>query len=638
MKVDNKKIELQDTQIKLSDTMNLLKESQTAEQNAREAQTEMQDELAKKVNECIATKEKQTSSDEKGRELGAEVLTLINQKEQFTKLNASLNAKLETAQTKIGDLEVEVSKNEKSIASIDEELSRIKVELDETRAEKLKVELELRKTIVSFEQSRLDIDKNTADFVRQRDNELFNVRKSSEEEISSIKREKDDVIRTNSKLEAQVRGLERKIRDMEINIQRVKGENFSKNTNSKRLEAQLNDAREQYRSKLLTYLGEEAMAAKLAADDISKLMDGNGEENGKKKEGGGDGKKAKSSASSVSAANSRAALEDLIKTYKTREKELLDQIDSVKLSSDENMRKNRLLYDSYYKLRDKLEDATDGQSSVKDLPPESELKVTDSQLEKERDDELAALRQAVAQMRSDGAIQKDRAVELSQSYREMVQTQEEKLKELASKMALLQNENDRLMKEKEEQKDQATLKALEANMEDMQKNILDQIRNVKIEAPQIDYSSPALSKRGKEDSTDAAGGGGVLDDAERRELNQLRSKVRKSKMLKEDGNKYRSENASLKEQMSGLKLQLIEARAAAGAGAGAAAAAGGRPPSSGSSALLRTKLHEAELEKHKLATKVTMLTDELEAYKQYMKQTIMKYKNEIAAVKRLQEN
>ena len=245
MKVDNKKIELQDTQIKLSDTMNLLKESQTAEQNAREAQTEMQDELAKKVNECIATKEKQTSSDEKGRELGAEVLTLINQKEQFTKLNASLSAKLETAQTKIGDLEVEVSKNEKSIASIDEELSRIKVELDETRAEKLKVELELRKTIVSFEQSRLDIDKNTADFVRQRDNELFNVRKSSEEEISSIKREKDDVIRTNSKLEAQVRGLERKIRDMEINIQRVKGENFSKNTNSKRLEAQLNDAREQ---------------------------------------------------------------------------------------------------------------------------------------------------------------------------------------------------------------------------------------------------------------------------------------------------------------------------------------------------------------------------------------------------------
>ena len=253
----------------------------------------------------------------------------------------------------------------------------------------------------------------------------------------------------------------------------------------------------------------------------------------------------------------------------------------------------------------------------------------DSELEKERDDELQALRQAVSQLRSDGAIQKDRAVELTQSYREISQQQEEKLKDLASKMAHVSAENDRLMKEREEQKDQATLKALETNMEEMQKNILEQIQNVKIEAPEIDFSK-TKRKRGKGEGGDggadgAAGrpGGG---EAVVRELQQLRSKVKKQKMVMDEQKHFKNENSSLKAELSRMKLQLIEA-GTGGEGAGS----GG-----GDSSLLRKQLHESEIQKHQLTTKITMLTEELEAYKNYMKTTVVKYKQEIAAMKKLQ--
>ena len=44
---------------------------------------------------------------------------------------------------------------------------------------------------------------------------------------------------------------------------------------------------------------------------------------------------------------------------------------------------------------------------------------------------------------------------------------------------------------------------------------------------------------------------------------------------------------------------------------------------------LQRQLHESEVEKHQLSTKVTMLQEELVNYKAYMKSTVLKYKNEI---------
>jgi len=612
----NAKNQVSDLEIKLADTKEQLETSRAKEHTAVNDKDEAKLALTVMNDENIALKEKVNALNDKGVELGAEVVTLLNQKEQFTKMNASLSAKLETAVTKIEDLEADVAKSKKSLVELNEVLDKVKVELEETRGEKLKVELELQQANVSFEKGRVDSEKANQELLRQRDLELFGVRKSAEEELSSMKREKDEVTRTNAKLEGQIRALDRKSRDVMRDLTRYKDESHSKVADHKRLENLLNEAREQYRSKLLSYLGEEAMAAKLAGEEISKFIDGDksGDNNGKDK----------STSASMTEANSRAALEDLIRTYKEREKDLLALNEKIKRQADENLQKNRLLYSSFFKVKDALEDATDGQVKVEDLPKEDEMKVTESQLQKERDEELMALRQAVAQLRSDSAIQKDRAVEVSQVYRETNTQQEKKLESLASKMSLLQAENDRLIKERDEQKDEKTLKTLETNMEDMQRNILEQIQNVKIEAPKYEPK-----KRGAPEDTAPQGSNAGTSEADRRELQALRNKLRKYKSESNDTAKYRQENLSLKEEVQKMKIQMIEARASSSSAAGPSETTGV------ASVELQKQLHESELEKHKLSTKVTMLTEELENYKNYMKSTVVKYKREIEGLKKM---
>ena len=48
----------------------------------------------------------------------------------------------------------------------------------------------------------------------------------------------------------------------------------------------------------------------------------------------------------------------------------------IKELNDKNKKKNRILFNSYYKLKDQLEDATDGKVDVEDLPEENEMKIT----------------------------------------------------------------------------------------------------------------------------------------------------------------------------------------------------------------------------------------------------------------------
>ena len=118
---------------------------------------------------------------------------MLNQKEQFTKMNASLSAKLETAVTKIEDLEADVAKSKKSLVELNEVLDKVKVELEETRGEKLKVELELQQANVSFEKGRVDSEKANQELLRQRDLELFGVRKSAEEEVRRSEERSDEL-------------------------------------------------------------------------------------------------------------------------------------------------------------------------------------------------------------------------------------------------------------------------------------------------------------------------------------------------------------------------------------------------------------------------------------------------------------
>ena len=343
----------------------------------------------------------------------------------------------------------------KEFATLKVELGKEKEELEQVRGEKMKVELEMRKSVVGYEQSRLDLDKNTADFVRTRDNEMFQVRKNAEEDILNVRREKEDLAKANNKLEAQVRTLERKIRDIENNIGRNLEQSNTLNREKRDLEQQLRAERDNYRSKMLAYLGEEAMAAGVKNEEINKvserarprtvarappspfahtccaqyLLEGsNGEE---KKES----KNVATNDGGATEANNRVALESLINTYKERERSIQSDVERLEGRNAEVTRKNHLLYDKYREVRDLLEDATEDSNVLPDdIPDEKDLKVTASELEQEKERELTALRGAVKTMQTDTSVEKEKSVQLSETYRDRAVMMEAQLKELTNRV------------------------------------------------------------------------------------------------------------------------------------------------------------------------------------------------------------
>lgn len=158
----NARTEVADLDIKLRDVEEQLATSQEQERDAINSHKEIRDQLEILDKDNVEAKAKLAMEMEKNTELGAELLTLVNQKETFGKMNASLNAKCETQEGKLRETEEVVEKRNKEVAELKESLEKEKLELENVRGEKQKVELELRKAVVGFEQSRLDLDKNVS--------------------------------------------------------------------------------------------------------------------------------------------------------------------------------------------------------------------------------------------------------------------------------------------------------------------------------------------------------------------------------------------------------------------------------------------------------------------------------------------
>jgi len=604
----NARTEVADLDIKLRDVEEQLSQSQDKESQALSDHKEIRDQLEILDKANVEMRAKLSVEMDKATDLGTELLTLVNQKEAFGKENASLSAKCETQEVKLGELAGQVEKAKSEVSTLQESLEKEKLELENVRGEKMKVELELRKSSVGFEQSRLDLDKSTADFVRNRDNEMFQVRKNAEEDIAAVRREKEDLAKANNKLEAQVRTLERKIRDIENNIGRNVEQSNTLQREKRDLEATLKNERDNYRSKMLAYLGEEAMAAQLKNEEINKYLE-NGASAEEKKADSQQQQQQQSQSDAASDANNRVALESLIDTYKERERKMQQDVERLDQRNHDVTRKNHLLFDKYRTVRDLLEDVTEDSSTLpQDLSDEKDLKVTASELEQERDRELSALRTAVKTMQSDTAAEKGKSVQLSETYRERVMTMEGQLKTMTQSLTMVTSDKQRLELQMTEEKDKETLKQIE----EMQQNIIEQLGNIKISADNI---GPAA----------AAGGGGGMGEKERKELHDLRKRMKKVKAeegnSKEEAGKYRNENMDLKEQLGKMKIKMLE-----GGGEGGAVTETGN-------ATLRAQLRESEGRGMMLNSQVVALTQQMEDYEDHMKKTLRTYKAEIAALK-----
>lgn len=83
----------------------------------------------------------------------------------------------------------------------------------------------MQSAVVAFETKKLELDKNTQDFARERDTEMFSLKKTMENELKRVQIQRDEQNQRVKQLEANIRHTERQLSELETALSRKSEEN-----------------------------------------------------------------------------------------------------------------------------------------------------------------------------------------------------------------------------------------------------------------------------------------------------------------------------------------------------------------------------------------------------------------------------
>ena len=173
-------------------------------------------------------------------------------------------------------------------------------------------ELQLQRATVDFENRKLTMEKNTAEYTRERDSEVLALKKGAEGEQKRYDAAKEQLTAQIKQLEANLRRANRKTVELETSLGAKLQEEAKLTSDNDKLNARINSLTENYRAKLMEYINEEG---------------GEGEEE-------------------------QAQLrEELIGTYRKKEVELQQNIEEYRNRNHDLVKKNRGMFDKYRELK-----------------------------------------------------------------------------------------------------------------------------------------------------------------------------------------------------------------------------------------------------------------------------------------------
>lgn len=435
----------------------------------------------------------------KNQQLGVELLTLANQRQSLSKQTDELEKFKNDMNEQQTELRTEIERLMISGNELKEKL-RIETETSEKlRAEKSKAQLELQSVVVSFETRKLELDKNTQDFARERDTEMFSLKKTMENELKRVQTQRDEQVEKTKSLEASLRHSERQLSQIETALARQSEEQLELTAENAKLSEQLYAQQDLYRSKLLKYM-DLTQTPESEQDETTTEPPIESEES------------ATTETTKIDSMREELTHE-LVETFREKERENITSIDNYRRRNHEIVRKNRLLYEKFRELRYILQDMSPEGVALPDLPEETELKAGEvSELEAEIEKELIIMREKLRHVQSELSLQQEKNLQIAESYKAIVARLEKNNLEMTDKVVKLENERDRLenlVKKSTSGPDEATLDQMKKMQEQMLEKMQSssQVENLKTECEN-------LRKKLRENGNNQSGE--ELADAERR--------------------------------------------------------------------------------------------------------------------------
>ena len=441
-----------DAQILLART-----ESMTHQENSQEldkALKETQKELSATNASLLEVRDNLRKEEDKNVELGSELLTLVNQK-------AVIQQKCDELQTQVDKLNVRLSvfdsqdeENANLVESLKSELRSSDEALSASKRVQAEAELEVKRLTMELDRAKGDLERAISDHTREKElilkqfddqnedgmsiaeltrraarvDELEGVLEKTQEMIQLEKaNSKAEQQRIADNMEAQKQKYERKLRDVERDLTRLREDLVTSKTQQLNSEKEAEKALNLYRSRITSALVEAtprqdtpSVPETTKADDASLKVNDSG-------------------------AASEEALKNLVNSYGDKEKRLMKNLEISK--NNENILREaiRKLYDKYRGALDAMEDGLPQVSGdiLKQAALNEQLLVGDkaindakAKIEKTEDENENLLKDRVKELEEATLIDQQRALAVLNTYKANLAKTETKLaaakKEIAS--------------------------------------------------------------------------------------------------------------------------------------------------------------------------------------------------------------
>lgn len=216
-------------------------------------------------------------------ELGAEVLTLVNQREVLTRKNDELQNIVDAANIKLTGLGSAKDRTDETMRGYRSDLEAKEEELRSCRLVTAEADLEIKRLRMELDHSKQDAERLVTDFSREKENlvrEFNRERQAMEDSLAAGSVSSNSTSSSNtsgSALELQAKKLDKRVKELQKALERSSEDLKDANAEKKRIDAELLALRTVYRRSLATVItGDEADAQRILMPSIQQQHTGLG--------------------------------------------------------------------------------------------------------------------------------------------------------------------------------------------------------------------------------------------------------------------------------------------------------------------------------------------------------------------------
>eukprot|EP00941_MAST-03F_sp_MAST-3F-sp1_P002537 g2537.t1 len=427
-------------------------------------------------NNFHEAQEKLTSAASEMEILNAEILSLANQKRTFKIANEELEKKVVELEKLLHSETRAKDTLKKKNENMTEIIHELKGEKQSLESEKAKLQLLLRQESVSYKSSSIELERNTVEYTRARDQEYAQLQKKAEEELKRYHDEISQMRKIIKKKDGRGKTQERQLKEMQVQVEESNNRASEMTSENDKLRREIEVMTRTHRLKLI------ALMASTSEENSSSFSQGKELENDIEKSGEFEENfkfDEKTSSEKPKPKTSKIAVDILLNNFREREKIIRKECDELRRKSHNTSKSLSRLSIAYRDLWNQVNDL-DADSLGIELPS-SDLNVLDiptaSELEKKLTREIDELRARLKISQNQTRAAEEIHISEAERFTSMKHTLEKHLNDVKGKLRILSSENEILKSGIGGQKNNDIHLMME--MKSLQQNLVQQLNDLR---------------------------------------------------------------------------------------------------------------------------------------------------------------